>query len=469
VYDITVEYNHNFYANGLLVHNCVGGPLAFEVFKHAQQLHFDELKHTLLDNSSFYDKVMCGVGNAYQQLVDSVGINDVYLELQINKLPAQHLVNRAILEFAKNNGLSDRLVVTTDSHYSHPDHWREREIYKRRGWLNSQEFNPSMIPQSKEELKCELYPKNASQIWETYLETSDGLDFYDDEIIKAAIELPYDIVHNRIGNIQPDRSMKLPSFVVSEGLNDDKALLEECKKGLVERGLDKDKKYIDRLKYELKVIKDKNFSRYFLTMQAIIKIARRALLVGCARGSSAGSLVAYVLRITDVDPFEYDLMFERFLNPSREGAPDIDCVHESHLIMTKCGMIRAGDIVVGDEVLGGDGQYHTISNVYKRKVRDGEAPLSILVMSESVFGHMNVVPNHKFILSDGSVVFAKDIKVGDSLLSDSETLVIKTQESDLLDDYYVDITVSDDHRFHIIPFDVLENEDGGLVMTTQYH
>ena len=303
---------------------CIGGPIAYEVFKHAQQVEFDELKHNLMDDDSFRSKVMTGVGNAYQGLVDAVGIDDVHLEIQFNKLPAQHLVNRAIIEFAKSSGLNDKLVVTTDSHYARPEHWRERELYKKLGWLNYKEFDPSKLPQSREDLKCELYPKNAHQLWDTYLETTKDMSFYNDEVVKAAIELPHQIVHEKISAIVPDRTMKLPSYVVPEGMTDDKALLEACKKGLVYRGLAGDPKYVERIKHELKIIKDKNFSRYFLTMEAIIKIAKQAMLVGPGRGSAAGSLVAYVLRLTDVDPFEYDLMFGRFLNPSREGAPDID-------------------------------------------------------------------------------------------------------------------------------------------------
>ena len=277
-----------------------------------------------MDDPSFRKNVMTGVGNAYQGLVDAVGINDVHLELQFNQLPAQHLVNRAIIEFANDNGLNDKLVVTTDSHYARPEHWRERELYKKLGWLNYRDFDPSKLPQSKDDLKCELYPKNAQQLWDTYLESGDGMDFYDDQVVKDAIERPHAIVHEEIAEITPDRTMKLPSYVVPEGMTDDKALLEACKKGLIYRGLADDPKYIERIKYELQIIKDKNFSRYFLTMEAIIEIAKKAMLVGPGRGSAAGSLVAYVLRLTDVDPFEYDLMFGRFLNPSREGAPDID-------------------------------------------------------------------------------------------------------------------------------------------------
>ena len=72
--------------------------------------------------------------------------------------------NRAIIEFANKEGLQDKLVVTTDSHYARPEHWRERELYKKLGWLNYRDFDPSKLPQSKDDLKCELYPKNAKQL-----------------------------------------------------------------------------------------------------------------------------------------------------------------------------------------------------------------------------------------------------------------------------------------------------------------
>jgi DNA polymerase-3 subunit alpha len=150
------------------------------------------------------------------------------------------------------------------------------------------------------------------------------MGFYDDNIVREAIERTHDIVHNELGDIQPDRTMKLPSYVIPEGATEDKALVEACKKGLVWRGLDDKPEYIERLKYELKIIRDKKFSRYFLTMKAILDIAREHMLLGPGRGSAAGALTAYILGITNLDPLQYDLPFERFLNPSRQGAPDID-------------------------------------------------------------------------------------------------------------------------------------------------
>jgi DNA polymerase III alpha subunit len=156
--------------------SCLGGPLCFDVFEQLQKVPFDDLKHTLLDDPSLFEKVLMTMGNTYDKLADAVGRDNVCLELQFNKLSAQHLVNRAILEFARRNSLTDRLVVTCDSHYSRPEHWKEREIYKKLGWLNYQNFDPNSLPSSPEDLKCELYPKNASQVWDAYLTTTDGMD-----------------------------------------------------------------------------------------------------------------------------------------------------------------------------------------------------------------------------------------------------------------------------------------------------
>lgn len=303
---------------------CLGGVLSYDVFSKVQRVKFDDLSYKLLDDGSLLEATLLEMGNTYDKLADAVGRDNVCLELQFNKLPAQHLVNRAILEFAKKNSLTDQLVVTCDSHYSRPDNWKEREIYKKLGWLNYQNFDPNMLPKSKDDLKCELYPKNAPQVWDSYLSTSEGMEFYDSDIVREAIERTHDIVHNEIGDIHPDKEMKLPSYVIPDGFTEDKALVDVCKKGLVWRGLDDKPEYIERIKYELSIIRGKKFSRYFLTMKAIMDLAREHMLIGPGRGSAAGSLVAYVLGVTNLDPIEYDLSFERFLNPSRQGAPDID-------------------------------------------------------------------------------------------------------------------------------------------------
>ena len=172
-------------------------------------------------------------------------------------------------------------------------------------WLNYKEFNPDSLPQSKEDLKCELYPKNAEQVWETFENTTQEYDFYDSEVVCNAIERTHDIAYEMIGEIDPDCSMKLPSYTIPEGKTADQALIEASKEGLIKKNLHKDPVYVSRLKEELKVIADKKFSEYFLTTKAIIDLAKTEMRVGPGRGSGAGSLVNYVLGITDVDPVSY--------------------------------------------------------------------------------------------------------------------------------------------------------------------
>ena len=121
----------------------------------------------------------------------------------------------------------------------------------------------------------------------------------------------------------PTRELLLPIYDVKDPEN---YLFELCKKGLTKR-LNKEipTEYKERLTYELKTISSMGFPNYFLVVYDFIKFAKKkGILVGPGRGSAAGSLVAYSLGITDIDPLEYDLLFERFLNPERKTMPDID-------------------------------------------------------------------------------------------------------------------------------------------------
>ena len=125
------------------------------------------------------------------------------------------------------------------------------------------------------------------------------------------------------------KSSQFPKFLVNnEVVTDTQGLLrEQAQQGLAELGLDDSKvqQYEDRLKIELDVICSKGFADYFLIVAEMVKFAKESgIPVGPGRGSGAGSLVAYVLKITTVDPLEYDLLFERFLNPERTELPDFD-------------------------------------------------------------------------------------------------------------------------------------------------
>jgi DNA polymerase-3 subunit alpha len=305
---------------------CLGSYIAFEIFQILKKNNLESLSSNILDDYVTLEKCKLAVGNVYDVLSDCVGKNNCFLELQFNKLPAQNLINRAIISFAKQSGLENQLIVAGDSHYARPEHWKEREMYKKLGYINHQTFDSNSLPQSPSELKAELYPKNANQIWQNYLESkeADG-QFYEDNLIISAIERTHEIAHNYIDEVIPDRKIKIPTSIVPKKRTAISFLTELCIQGMKDRGLSQKQEYVARLREELEIIKKLEIAEYFITLKKILDIARSHVLLGFGRGSGVGSLVNYVLRITDVDPIEFGLLFSRFLSVHRKGLPDVDC------------------------------------------------------------------------------------------------------------------------------------------------
>ena len=255
-----------------------------------------------------------------------------YGELQWNRVPQQHELNRYIIEMHKERGL--KLISTADSHYPTPEAWQDRELYKRLGWLgrSKPEWLDMSLPAEIQELECELYPKNAEQMWESYKRYSQecGVE-YDDQIVLDSIKETETIAFKRIETFLPDNTVRLPNFVVPAGYSEDEYLRRLTTEGLfkilVEQGRANKKTaqvYKVRVDEELSVISERGFSKYFLTMKAVSDKASNMMLTGTGRGSAAGSLVAYALGITQVDPLKYGLLFSRFLRKDAKDYPDID-------------------------------------------------------------------------------------------------------------------------------------------------
>jgi len=247
-------------------------------------------------------------------------------ELQWNNIPEQHELNQYIIQVCKEYDV--KLISTADSHYPNPDAWKDRELYKRIGWLGKgglPEYMSAELPSGVEEIGYELYPKNGEQMWKSYHEYSKLVGFdYDDDLVMDSIKRTDYIAHDLIEDFMPDNEVRLPSFVVPAGKTDIQALTQDCLEGLKEKGLNEKDEYVDRLKEELFVIRDRGFAKYFLTMKAIADKASSVQLTGPGRGSAAGSLVAYVLDITQVDPIKHGLLFSRFLRKDATDYPDID-------------------------------------------------------------------------------------------------------------------------------------------------
>ena len=251
-----------------------------------------------------------------------------YGELQWNNIPEQHLLNQAIIKVAAQ--LDVKLVSTCDSHYPRPEAWRDREVYKRLGWLGkTPDWMDDNIPNSVEEIGYELYPKNAEEMWESYRRYSAECNVhYNDDVVMESITNTAAIAFEQIEDFLPDTSVQLPSFIVPNGVNADDHLKELAEEALALylRGSDKTSKrhYRKRLEEELDVISSQKFSEYFLATKAITDFSWNYTFVGPARGSAAGSLLAFLLKITQIDPMKWGLPFERFLTADSDGFPDID-------------------------------------------------------------------------------------------------------------------------------------------------
>lgn len=319
---------------------CIAGPFAWQVMKSYSHIaNFDGMLPNIGDQV-LYDATQRELENTLDKIVDAVGRENFFLEIQFNRLAVQHLVNRHLIDLSKRTGV--KLVATADSHYPGPDLWKDRELYKKLGWLNYDKYEPGMLPTSTDELKAQLYPKNAGQMWDAYNDSvnafSDNVSdwsFYDDDVISEAIERSYDIAHDLCDDATPSSTPIYPvrNLLGNEiaDADDDthqaeafKQLVLLVKQGLIRKGLSDKQQYIDRAHEELSVIKDKKFSLYFLTIAKVMKIASDNMLCGCGRGSAAGSLVNYVLGVTLIDPIKYNLLFARFLSRERTESPDVD-------------------------------------------------------------------------------------------------------------------------------------------------
>ncbi|HEV8722697.1 MAG TPA: DNA polymerase III subunit alpha [Candidatus Binatia bacterium] len=233
-----------------------------------------------------------------------------YIEIQDNKLAEQEKVNRLLVELAKETSIP--VVATNDCHYG------EREDFHAHDVLLCVQTGKTITDDNRLKMETdELYLKSAEEM-------TRGFDY-----CPSAVERTLEIA-DRCNVEMEFGKYHFPTFTPPKEISLDDYLDELAHQGLEERleGVtdpEVRKSYADRLEYELDVIKRMQFPGYFLVVADFINYAKRSgIPVGPGRGSSAGSLVAYALRITDLDPIRHVLLFERFLNPERRSMPDID-------------------------------------------------------------------------------------------------------------------------------------------------
>jgi len=238
---------------------------------------------------------------------DIFGRDNFFIELQDQGIPEQHRTNPQLLEIAKK--IKAPILATNDSHYTHQHDAEAHDalLCVQTGSLLSDTDRFKFHGDGH-------YIKSAAEMRRLFAEIPEACDNTLWIAERANVEIEF-------GKPQ------LPKFPLPEGFETDSEYLRHLTyEGAYRRwGQTLDKTIVDRLDYELGVINKMGFSAYFLITWDLIKFARdNGFRVGPGRGSAAGCAVAYTLWITDLDPIKYDLLFERFLNPSRVSMPDID-------------------------------------------------------------------------------------------------------------------------------------------------
>ena len=248
------------------------------------------------------------------RLREIFGPDNFFVEFQDHDIPEQHRVNPGLLRIART--LDAPLLATNDSHYTHRHDAEAHDVLLcvQTGSLLSDEGRFKFHGDQH-------YLKSAAEMRHL---------FSDPEVAEACDNTL--LVAERADVTIEFGEPQLPDFPVPEGFDSDRAYLQHLTmEGAAQRwGAPPPDRVTERLAYELDVINNMGFASYFLITWDLIRHARQnGIRVGPGRGSAAGCAVAYALRITDLDPIRYDLLFERFLNPDRVSMPDIDMDFDS--------------------------------------------------------------------------------------------------------------------------------------------
>lgn len=277
------------YSKGLIVTSaCMGGELSQAILR-------DDMDEARL---------------VVETMIDIFGKDNYFIEIQRHGMEDEKIVNPVLVELAKEYDL--KLVATADSHYTNEEDRESQEILMCIG------TKTTMDDPDRMQFEGEGY----------HIHTSE-------EMVSLFHDLPEALdntleVAERIKMELDLGKLYMPHFDVPAPFKSEKEyFIHICKEGFRERfeGTDAftDPEYHERLQFEIDTINKMGFPGYFLITWDIIKFAKdNGILVGPGRGSACGSLVAYVMKITDIDPIPYGLLFERFLNPDRISMPDID-------------------------------------------------------------------------------------------------------------------------------------------------
>lgn len=278
--------------------------------------------------------------HSYLRKLHNIFHDDLYVELQSNTIKSQQEYNAKLKDICMDFGYKH--IITTDTHYVN------REDSEMHDTLLCMQTKAKKSDTNRFRFTCkDFYLQNEDEILAI---AGQGNMF---PFIDKSMSYTLEIADKCNARIETGRNL-LPK--VAEDA--DYVLAQHCNEGYARKIGTYNKEIVDRIKFELKIIKEKGYSDYFLIVEDYVKWAKKnGIFVGPGRGSGAGSEVAYVLDITDVEPIKHGLLFERFLNPERQTSPDFDvdfCYERREEVMNYikdkygrdnvCGIIAKGKL-----------------------------------------------------------------------------------------------------------------------------
>ncbi|HEX5329547.1 DNA polymerase III subunit alpha [Sulfuricurvum sp.] len=244
--------------------------------------------------------------------------DDFYMEIMRHGIADQLFIDEQVIKISQETKI--KLIATNDTHYTYADDAQYHEAFMCIG-MNKLYDDPKRMRHSVHE----FYIKSPEQMARLFADIPEALYNTQEIVDKCQLEL-------KLGNPTPPNFKFTTEYAREEGLEiteDSEYFIHCCRRGLEDRLIhvpaERHQEYRDRLEFEMQVINQMKFPGYMLIVWDFVREAKKmGIAVGPGRGSAAGSLVAFSLEITDIDPMKYDLLFERFLNPERVSMPDID-------------------------------------------------------------------------------------------------------------------------------------------------
>ena len=246
-----------------------------------------------------------GAKNYALRLAGIFGEGNFYLELQDHGIAEQRPVNQGVARIARETGLP--LVATNDAHYL------RKEDAKMQDVLLCIQTGKTVDDENRMRFETEeFYLKSEQEMRDLFPNYPEAIENTAEIAEKCNLDFVFNEYH-------------LPSFPVPEGYTNEEYFRKLCMDGFAERYPHRPAEYLERLEYEISVISRMGYVNYYLIVWDFIRYAKENdIPVGPGRGSGAASIVAYCMHITEVDPMQYSLIFERFLNPERVSMPDFD-------------------------------------------------------------------------------------------------------------------------------------------------